>query len=298
MLSERITSIVFTSTAKNKMNNSKVVIIGYACDEGVRRNNGRVGAKYGPDAIRKCMGKLPPRATDMGNITCEDGNLEKTQRELGERVEKELKQGNFPLVIGGGHDIAYGHFLGINNAVKSTVGIINLDAHFDLRPFHNGGNSGTPFNQISELLKTQNNTFHYLPIGIRENSNSAELYQTAKILNVQYIPMEECTLDNISQIKKTIKAFMDEVDCIYLTIDLDGFSSAYCPGVSAASPIGFQPKFVLELIHHIFNSKKVISCDIAEMNPVYDINQSTALLAADLIKIICESVLSKSSGFK
>tara|TARA_Y100001934_G_C12362201_1_gene781382 strand:- start:1896 stop:2738 length:843 start_codon:yes stop_codon:yes gene_type:complete len=280
------------------MNNSKVVIIGYACDEGVRRNNGRVGAKYGPDAIRKCMGKLPPRATDMGNITCEDGNLEKTQRELGERVEKELKQGNFPLVIGGGHDIAYGHFLGINNAVKSTVGIINLDAHFDLRPFHNGGNSGTPFNQISELLKTQNNTFHYLPIGIRENSNSAELYQTAKILNVQYIPMEECTLDNISQIKKTIKAFMDEVDCIYLTIDLDGFSSAYCPGVSAASPIGFQPKFVLELIHHIFNSKKVISCDIAEMNPVYDINQSTALLAADLIKIICESVLSKSSGFK
>jgi len=289
---------VFTSTAKNKMNNSKVVIIGYACDEGVRRNNGRVGAKYGPDAIRKCMGKLPPRATDMGNITCEDGNLEKTQRELGERVEKELKQGNFPLVIGGGHDIAYGHFLGINNAVKSTVGIINLDAHFDLRPFHNGGNSGTPFNQISELLKTQNNTFHYLPIGIRENSNSAELYQTAKILNVQYIPMEECTLDNISQIKKTIKAFMDEVDCIYLTIDLDGFSSAYCPGVSAASPIGFQPKFVLELIHHIFNSKKVISCDIAEMNPVYDINQSTALLAADLIKIICESVLSKSSGFK
>jgi len=137
-----------------------------------------------------------------------------------------------------------------------------------------------------------------LPIGIRENSNSAELYQTAKILNVQYIPMEECTLDNISQIKKTIKAFMDEVDCIYLTIDLDGFSSEYCPGVSAASPIGFQPKFVLELINHIFNSKKVISCDIAEMNPVYDINQSTALLAADLIKIICESVLSKSSGFK
>ena len=280
------------------MNNSKVVIIGYACDEGVRRNNGRVGAKYGPDAIRKCMGKLPTRATDKGNITCKNGNLEKTQQELGEMVEKELKQDNFPLVIGGGHDIAYGHFLGINNAIKGTVGIINLDAHFDLRPFHNRGNSGTPFNQISALLKAQNNTFHYLPIGIRENSNSAELYQTAKILNVQYIPMEECTLDNISQIKKTIKAFMDEVDCIYLTIDLDGFSSAYCPGVSAASPIGFQPKFVLELIHHIFNSKKVISCDIAEMNPVYDINQSTALLAADLIKIICESVLSKSSGFK
>ena len=295
MLLERITSIVFTSTEKNKMNNSKVVIIGYACDEGVRRNNGRVGAKEGPDAIRKCMGKLPPRATDKGNITCEDRNLEKIQEELGEMVEKELKQGNFTLVIGGGHDIAYGHFLGINKAIQGTVGIINLDAHFDLRPFQNGGNSGTPFNQISTLLKAQNKTFNYLPIGIRESSNSAELYQIAKMLNVEYIPMEACTLDNISQIKKMLQAFMDEVDCIYLTIDLDGFSSEYCPGVSAASPIGFQPKFVLELINHIFNSKKVISCDIAEMNPIYDVEQSTALMAADLIKKICMCILDDSS---
>ena len=124
----------------------------------------------------------------------------------------------------------------------------------------------------------------------RESSNSKELYQTAQKLNVQYIPMEECTLDNIPQIKKTIQAFMDEVDCIYLTIDLDGFSSAYCPGVSAAFPIGFQPKFAIELINHIFNSKKVISCDIAEMNPVYDEEEVTALLAADLIKTICKRV--------
>ena len=273
------------------MNNSKVVIIGYACDEGVRRNNGRVGAKDGPDAIRKCMVKPPPGAIDKGNITCEDDNLEKTQQELGERVENELKQGNFPLVIGGGHDISYGHFLGINKAIKGTVGIINLDAHFDLRPFHNGGNSGTSFNQISTLLKAQNKTFHYLPIGIRENSNSAELYQTAKTLNVHYIPMEECTLDNIPQIKKTIQAFMDEVDCIYLTIDLDGFSSEYCPGVSAASLIGFQPKFVLDLMHYVLNSKKIISCDIAEMNPIYDEEEITAIMAADLINSVCSWVL-------
>jgi len=211
-------------------------------------------------------------------------------------VAKELELGNFPLVIGGGHDIAFGHFLGINKVIKGTVGIINLDAHFDLRPFHNGGNSGTPFNQIGALLKAQKKTFNYLPIGIRKSSNSAELYQTAQKLNVQYIPMEECILDNIPQLKKTLQTFMDEVDCIYLTIDLDGFSSAYCPGVSAASPIGFQPKFVLELLHHIFNSKKVISCDIAEMNPVYDVDQSTALLAANLIKTVCSFVL--GSKFK
>ena len=273
------------------MDNSQIIIIGYACDEGVRRNHGRVGAKGGPDAIRKCIVELPPRVSDKGNITCEDGNLEKTQEELGNMIAKELKLGNFPIVIGGGHDIAYGHFLGIYKAIQGTIGIINLDAHFDLRSFHNGGNSGTPFNQISKLLKAQNKTFHYFPIGIREKSNSAELYQTAKTLNVQHIPMEACTLDKIPQIKKTLQVFMDEVDSIYLTIDLDGFSSAYCPGVSAASPLGFKPKFALDLIYHIFNSKKVISCDIAEMNPIYDKEQITAFLATNLIKTICECIL-------
>ena len=84
---------------------------------------------------------------------------------------------------------------------------------------------------------------------------------------------------------------MDEVDCIYLTVDLDGFSSEYCPGVSAASPVGFQPKFVLEIMHYVFNSKKVISCDIAEMNPVYDEEQSTAFLATELIHSIFSLVL-------
>ena len=59
------------------MNSSQVVIIGYACDEGVRRNNGRVGAKNGPDAIRKCIGNLPLRVVDKGNVVCKDWNLEK-----------------------------------------------------------------------------------------------------------------------------------------------------------------------------------------------------------------------------
>ncbi len=291
MLLERIILIVFTLTVKDKMDNLTVAIIGYACDEGVRRNNGRVGAKGGPEAIRKCMGKLPNRVTDKGNITCEDGNLEKTQEKLGVMVSEELELGNFPLVIGGGHDIAYGHFLGINKAIEGNVGIINLDAHFDLRHFENGGNSGTPFNQINALLKKQNKKFNYLPIGIRESSNSAQLFQTAANLNVNYIPMEECSLDNKNAILNTLKKFIDEVDYIYLTIDLDGFSSEYCPGVSAASPKGFQPEFALTLMYHIFNSKKVISCDIAEMNPVYDVNQITALLAADLIDTVCSFVL-------
>ena len=79
-------------------------------------------------------------------------------------------------------------------------------------------------------------------------------------------------------------------DHIYVTIDLDGFSSAYAPGVSAASPMGFSPYMVLECLKTIIGSGKLISLDIAEMNPKYDIDGQTAKLAASLMHHVAHSV--------
>ena len=67
-----------------------------------------------------------------------------------------------------------------------------------------------------------------------------------------------------------------------------GFSSAYAPGVSAPSSLGMEPLFVLELLKHIFKSNKIVSCDIAELNPTYDIDGITASLAARLVDIIVQ----------
>jgi formiminoglutamase len=69
---------------------------------------------------------------------------------------------------------------------------------------------------------------------------------------------------------------------------MDGFSSAYAPGVSAPSPLGFAPSFVYEALAFLFQSKKVISCDIAELNPDFDVDDSTAGLAARLVDYIVQ----------
>lgn len=50
----------------------------------------------------------------------------------------------------------------------------------------------------------------------------------------------------------------------------------------ATSPLGFTPYFVFKMLLFLFNSKKVISCDIAELNPIYDRDDLTANLAAKL----------------
>ena len=69
---------------------------------------------------------------------------------------------------------------------------------------------------------------------------------------------------------------------------MDGFSSAYAPGVSAPSTLGLTPNFVYKVLAFLFQSKKVISCDIAELNPDFDVDDSTAGLAARLVDYIVQ----------
>ena len=121
-----------------------ISLLGYACDEGVRRNQGRIGAAEGPDVIKSSFAKMPNhlgsnvRLHDVGSIICDEGDMEAAQNQLTEAVNLLLERKQFPIVLGGGHDMAYGHYNGIKkylNAKKEgqTIGIINFDAHFDLR---------------------------------------------------------------------------------------------------------------------------------------------------------------------
>jgi formimidoylglutamase len=270
----------------------KIGLLGYACDEGVRRNKGRVGAVDGPAAIRDQLGKLSFHAGhktiyDFGDIICQDGQLASSQQSLGAIIYRLLSQSIFPIVLGGGHDIAYGHFLGIHDYVstteKSKIGIINFDAHFDLRSVKHGGNSGTPFYQI---LTRPSAHVSYLPIGIQRQANNQDLFDFADAHDVSYVMIEDCTMSQLENMATLLSSFVEAHDWIYISIDMDGFSSAYAPGVSAPSPLGLSPAFFLKCMSIILSSEKVISCDIAELNPKYDIDSSTARLAAIIVDYI------------
>lgn len=266
-------------------------ILSYACDEGVKRNQGRVGAVTGPEAIIKQLAKMPnhlgkdTQLLDVGTVFCVDNDMEQAQQTLAKTVTTLLENNTFPVVLGGGHDIAYGHYNGILNAIEKdkTIGIINFDAHFDLRANTNGNNSGTPFYQIAEDCKTNNISFNYLCLGIRDDANDNSLFKTAKELGVTVVKNEDFNLHQTKKIQEQISAFINSVDVVYTTIDLDGFSSAYAAGVSAASPMGFSPDIALLCLQVIIKSGKLISLDIAEMNPKYDLDNQTAKLAASLV---------------
>lgn len=269
---------------------SDIAILGYLCDEGVRRNLGRVGARDGANAFRNRFGKVAlhtsKKIIDAGNIICHDEHLEECQETFANTITHLLKNNVFPIAIGGGHDIGYAHYKGIYNALKidvKSIGIINFDAHFDLRPVEDSPNSGTPFWQIINEMKAENFKVGYLPIGIQKQANTTELFDIAQSENIDIIYNDECDFQNI---KDRLSSFISNYDTIYITIDVDGFSSAYAPGVSAPSPLGFTPHFVIATLAHIFNSKKVASIDFAELNPKYDIDNMTANLVARLVDYV------------
>lgn len=296
-LHEKVQCINIEKESVAKNFNKSFTIFGYACDEGVRRNQGRIGAFEGPDAIRKVLAKMPNHLDydtaliDAGSLSCEDGKLEIIQEKLANKVTQLLQQNNFPILLGGGHDIAYGHYNGIKNFLgkDKTIGIINFDAHFDLRSNENGNNSGTPFYQIAEDCKKDGTPFKYICLGIRKDANDFSLFTTARELQVNYIERSDFVIQNMKNITNQISDFIKKVNYVYATIDLDGFSSAYAPGVSASSPMGFAPDVVLACLKMIINSQKLISVDIAEMNSNYDIDNQTAKLAASLIHAIINS---------
>ncbi len=278
-----------------------ITLLGYACDEGVKRNQGRVGAVKGPETIKSSFGKMPNHLPstvqlyDGGNITCPKGDMESSQEALSAAVASLLQKKQLPIVLGGGHDVAYGHYHGIKNYLDSkkegqTIGIINFDAHFDLRQNTHNNNSGTPFYQIAMECEKENIDFKYLCLGIRKDANDRSLFQTAKELDVTYVLSDTFQIQFLDEINTWIHAFIKTVDHVYLTIDLDGFSSAYAPGVSAPSPMGFTPHIALECLKTIIGSGKLISMDIAEMNPKYDVDGQTAKLAASLLHHVVDTL--------
>lgn len=275
-------------------------ILGFCCDEGIQRNKGRQGAAMGPASIRRELSNLPcafspdVMLVDAGDITCEDGNLAASQAALAEAVFLLRTRGFFPIVLGGGHEVSLGHYNGHAKFLRqkhtvSDIGIINFDAHFDLRPLPEEGSSGTMFKQIASEALSQGRKFNYLCLGIQRSSNTVELFKIADQLGVSYLYASDIAARK-SYVAEKVDAFVQTNDNIYVTVCADVFSSAFAPGVSAPQPLGLHPEDVLTYIRYIMRTNRIIGFDIAEVSPGFDQGHLTVSLAKALIFSVVDEI--------
>ena len=264
------------------------VILGFSCDEGIRRNEGRLGAKAGPDKLRSQLAKLAchteKQFIDIGNIICPDDQLEIAQQQFSHLISHCHQQRLKTVAFGGGHEIAWAHFQGLIPHYPN-IGIINFDAHFDIRPLKDGqyGTSGTPFSQIHTHCQQNRLSFNYCCLGIQEIGNTKSLFERAHDWGVSYLTAEQLNTESFAWQTAFLDEFILRHDYLYLTICLDVFAECFAPGVSAPQATGLSPWQALPLLKYIAQTGKVVSIDIAELSPVLDQEQKTSRLAAAII---------------
>ena len=277
-----------------------VALLGFASDAGVIRNHGRPGAAEGPRTLRRALGNLAwhgrddSRLYDAGDVSCGGDQLEDAQATYAERIAALLRAGHFPIGLGGGHEIAWAAYPGIERALAGDprlehLGILNFDAHLDLRrPEVPGrGTSGTPFLQIAESRAAAGREFRYLCFGASEAANTPALFDRAQDLGAEIVldvdAGEPAALLRLQQ-------FVAESSCIYLTFCLDVLPPAVAPGVSAPSGLGVALhravavlRKTLDHCRHRSPASKLLLADIAEFNPRFDPDGRTARTAARLV---------------
>ncbi|CDT19174.1 formimidoylglutamase [Vibrio coralliirubri] len=309
-----ITKQVQSSDLTNDLTDSAIALVGFASDAGVARNKGRVGAKQAPNLIRQALANMAwhsdAHIADLGDIECNDDQLEVSQKQCASVIANALST-NKVITLGGGHEVAWASFQGLAEHShkierfhqdqperKPKIGIVNFDAHFDLREFESDiadvkPSSGTPFNQISDYCHTHQWPFHYACLGISSASNTKALFNKADQLGVWYEHDRDMTLVNqVGQMVK-LQKFIAECDYLYLTIDLDVFPAATAPGVSAPAARGVSYEALAPFLEQILqHSEKLIIADIAEYNPDYDVDGQTARLAARLCWDIASAMAS------
>ncbi|MBS6029625.1 MAG: formimidoylglutamase [Kocuria rhizophila] len=278
-----------------------VELIGFSCDEGVRRNKGRVGASEGPDALRGALAPLAMHTDfgihDAGTVVVPDRNLEDGQDTLGHQVARLLDTGNPVVVLGGGHDTAWGSYLGrtrSNRLRDKRVGVLNLDAHFDLRQADEPS-SGTPFLQMARADQAAGREFDYTVLGISEPNNTGVLFRTADELGVEFLTDEQCQPSHLDAVLEVVDRLVERVDAIHLSIDLDVLPAAVAPGVSAPAGYGVPVETIQAVCHRVARSGKLVLVDVVELLPRMDVDGRTARAAARLITTLAHDALSTTT---
>jgi formiminoglutamase len=261
----------------------RVVIAGFPVDDGVRRNGGRAGAAEGPGAIRRHLVRLTPdvfdpepfielvgATQDAGDLV-PSGDLERDQARLGDAVGEWLGAGAFVILLGGGHETAYGHFLGYV-AARQSVAILNWDAHADVRELRDGlGHSGSPFRQALE--HPSGRCTRYSVAGLQPQSAAASHLDLVRARGSVFSGTD-LSADRVAE------PFARLTAPAYVSFDLDAIDQAFAPGVSAPAARGLSPDVWLRAAHLAGRTPGVTSADVVELCPRLDRDEQTARLAA------------------
>ncbi len=244
------------------LEHARAVVIPFGYEGGVSYGRGAAGA---PRAVLEASqqvefydDELDAEPFRVGIATLPEPAIPAAPEEmvalLHDVVEPLLAQGRFPIVVGGDHSITSGYVRALASHYD-PFGVIQLDAHADLRPAYDG----SPLSHASVMARIREITPHTLQIGIRSMDR-----EEARLVHEARLPF--CTMRHWRQGRFDLKAALAALpENIFITLDVDVFDLSVIASTGTPEPGGLGWYEALELLRTVFETKTVVGCDVVEL---------------------------------
>jgi formiminoglutamase len=186
----------------------------------------------------------------------------------------------FPVVLGGDHSITAPSVEAFREHTGGAVGLVQLDAHMDLRNLTDGGpTNGTPIRQLIESGTIEGR--HVAQVGLHAFANARPYRDFAREAGITQITARQVAHSPMeSLINEALGAAATGTDAIYVTVDMDVLDQAFAPGVPALVPGGMTTWQLFEALLMLGQHPKVCALDIVEVDPSQDPRRATVRVAA------------------
>ena len=192
-------------------------------------------------------------------INCEQP-IELVMKDLRSRTAASVEAGRIPVTLGGEHSLSYGAIMGVMDALDAPVGIIQIDAHADLRNAYQGHKHSHA--SVMHLCAVERR-LPLMQFGIRALC-SEEQDSRMNEAHIQFVDAEKLVTEGITAVDLP----EDFPEHVYITFDVDGLDPSIMPATGTPVPGGLNYYQSLQLIAHALKERKCVGFDVVELAPI------------------------------
>ena len=236
------------------------------------------------DQLETWDGKSDPSALGIHTAPVVECNVapEQAIENIATEVTKILRAGSMPVVFGGEHTVTYGVIKGYLDAGITDFGVVQVDAHADLREAY----EGDPLSHASVMKRIVDEGIPLYQLGIR--AFCQEEIAIREKHNVLFQDADELVPFNI----QTLDLPDDFPKNVFFTLDIDGMDPSIFPSTGTPVPGGLGWYQTLNLFNSVATQRNIIGFDIMEYAPIegfhaYDF--SAAVLTYKLMGMVARS---------
>ena len=245
-----------------------------ACDQapGVLRATLKRIGRYDVETARE----LATQVADRGDVALAGMSIEQATGPIRNAVAASAEAHALTLLVGGNNAVTRPALLGLGGSLDE-VGLITLDAHFDMRDTSGGLSNGNP---VRALLEDGLPGVNIAQVGLAAFANSGAMHRDAEDAGNLIVTIGEVRRDGIEHALQKALDHVAHCDALVIDCDIDVIDRSQLPGAPGARPGGMAVADFFRAVRRLTSDPRVRVIDLTEWDPSLDPSDLTALTAA------------------